>query len=410
MPKKNILRKLVLYYFYIFLALNILIGYIEKELNLTSFLLNPGNYVRAILLVLLSISFVRSSSLNLRQSKIYMFFWALIGVLLLSFSVSGVQNDFDYESFNYLGKVLLFLLLFYFVYMNAAFFKNSINKIMSINFYVYMFNMILGLLGVGFVNYSRIIDLATIKGFFYGGNTANLLSLVFFSFFLYKENKDTKDIINIVMSLLFVFLTLSKVIYAIPFIVLVYIVRNFSFKAVFVWFFISIASIVFVENSIIKGKLERRLDVLNTKSSSYVKMLENRTVDFNRRLSYSLIQFKHQLSNLDALFFGVNRSGQVHFWYTRYSWNFSAMDYFDLMFLYGILFTSMLLFFMMRVIWSGFVCNLKYDVLMVISIIFAYSFFGGYVMIGVSASHLLALFSGVALSCIQEQQVCKKLR
>ena len=123
----------------------------------------------------------------------------------------------EYSSINMLVENLTYILRFQFLLFLYVFLKNRMQlsheltkKIISINFIFFVINLSFGFLfGFGLESYRFE---GTSKGMFQGGNSASVLNLIFFSFFILNY-KFRKSIIAVLICFFNGFIIASKSIF-----------------------------------------------------------------------------------------------------------------------------------------------------------------------------------------------------
>ena len=151
--------------------------------------------------------------------KLCRFHKGRVGLLLLLFyviifsihiSLSGNDSLFLIKTLTHLSKFLLVILLYCYVkrqiLLYPLFTYDKIFWVFKINLIVFVLNILLGLVGVGFASYGDI----GYKGFFYAGNELSGITIVLFPFFVnYLFVKYSYKSVKFLSVLLLLFLTVG---------------------------------------------------------------------------------------------------------------------------------------------------------------------------------------------------------
>jgi len=125
----------------------------------------------------------------LKQDKGLYHIYIILGyiiILILHLSINSVNPQLG-KTLNHIMRFLMTIMI-YFSIKNYAI-NNSlktyihINKVFTINSYVLVINILLGLVGIGYSSYAEGLGY---KGFFYAGNEISGLMIIIFPFILYK--------------------------------------------------------------------------------------------------------------------------------------------------------------------------------------------------------------------------------
>lgn len=368
---------------------------------------NPGQFIRALLLVCLSYSLIKEQFQHpTTVNKLFFItFLYLLGISIVvgvqNGSLSGIFVDFYNAS-----KILFVLLLAFFVQKEWRFFYAKSGKIININFLILTGNLFFSYLtGIGLETYDYA-ETST-KGFLYGGNVASVLTLIFFIYYFFQIKKGKKYQLYSILALIAIYIVGTKVIFLVPGIVAFY----FLLKVDWSYFRIAAVSMVllpllvylfFLTQPLFSVLIESRyLETLQRTgllgeegAGSYNELLLT-----YRRTAAAIEQLSVQINDFLGFLFGYGEVGQQAFWAVRgvYAFNFAAMDFFDLMFQYG--FIGAGLFFSFAGIALVNVWEKGMDKPLGVSFlfIFLYSFFGGYVLYSVTAGTLFAFLMGLIM-------------
>jgi len=397
-------------YFYTFLILDSIQGFLLKYLNLDLFL-NPGQIIRGLFLILLFIVFLKDIQKRIRPiSKYYILLICFFGFFLvvLFFRFFSLSRLLDEST--HIFKILFILFLIYYVFKHHEYFLNKLDKIIRINFIVFSFFLILGYIThKGLTTYSYIES--TSKGFFYGGNPVSILSLVFFTYYLFKFRFRIENILFVCIALFNIHIISTKAVLIVPLIFMLYLLDKFfrerlSKKVTFAFFLIPF----FIASFFLVGP-----EIIDIYESRYSKVVERSYRTFQRRervfespitaplemIAYrrpmaAKIQFSELLEKPSFLFLGFGKTGQEDFWIKRESpYHNASMDFFDVIFQYGI-FGGFLIYVVIFSTVFKILLNIQTDRNSIIVIlIFLYSFFGGHVIASTTSGTMLALFIGI---------------
>lgn len=400
------MRKLVLYYLYTFLILDMIMGFLLVSLNLQSVLvLNPGQIVRTILLGLILIVFLKDilekfNSINSHILLSLLYFGVFVIVIYLNGGYWGAE-------LNNVSKLIFILMLVYYINKHKDFFLEHFNSIMHVNFYVLTINLVFGYItGLGIDTYGESMN-AT-KGFIYSGNAVSILSLVFLAYFIFRLQEDSKAKYLILLAIVNIFIVGTKAIFIVPVVILIYLFTKIRWTVTRVLITSSVLIPIIIAVIIAVAPL-----ITQVYQSRYLDMLERTGVSIEnngggdsveqailayRRITFATKQVEKQFTEPAGLLFGYGESGQYEFWTEKgYSFTFAGMDFIDFLFEYG-LFGSLLFYSIIFYPLISVIKRWEFNPLTISFIfIFLYSFFGGYVIYNTTASTMFSLLIGLNL-------------
>ena len=413
------MKKIILLYLYFFLVLDLLLGFLLKYLNL-SFFLNPGQIVRGILLISLLIVFFfdiqnRISPITAYLLILICFFIIFLSVLFLRFKSPLLL----FEEFSHISKILFILFLIYYISKHHEYFFAKLPKIIQVNFIIFSLAIIFGYFtGAGLSTYSYIEGSS--KGMFYGGNPVSILSLVYFTYYLFNLRFRLKNILFVCIALFNIHIISTKAVFVVPIIFLFYLLDRFlkerlANKAIFAFLMISI---VFISYFLVVP------EVVNLYENRYSKVLKRSYRVYQKRervfeipitaplemIAYrrpmaARMQFSDMFQKPQFLFLGFGHTGQRDFWIGQnMSYHDASMDFFDVIFQYGV-FGGFLIFIVIFATVFNILLNLQTDRnSIIVLLLFLYSFFGGHVISAMTSGTIFALFIGIKHGEIENQK------
>jgi len=411
------IKKIVLIYLYGFLVLDLLMGFLLKYLNL-KFFLNPGQIVRGLLLfLLLTVLFY---DIQHRISKISKYLILLICFFLIFLSVLFLRlNSLPllFEELSHISKILFILILIYYVSKHYKFFSYNLEKIVQINFFVFSFSIILGYFTqAGLPTYTYIER--TSKGMFYGGNPISILSLVFFTYYLFNFRFKIKNILFVCIGLFNIHIISTKAVFIAPIIFLIYlydrlIKAKISRKVVIgcTLFPIIFISYLFVAPQVIELYERRYSKLIERSYRAYQK--RERVFETTITAPLEMIAYRRAMAakmqtmfifeNPEFLLLGFGHTGQTDFWIEKeMPYHDAAMDFFDVFFQYGILGSFLIFIIIFKTVFY-LIKNMQSDRnSIIILIMFLYSFFAGHVISSATSGTMLALFVGIKWGEMEE--------
>lgn len=393
------MRKIILYYLYLLLSLEALNGFLLSYLNLSDKLpINPGELTRSILLVLLIAWFIKKITFKVPR------YYLLLIVLIISLFATILYQTFSHgltatiSEASSTSKVILTFLIAFYVSVNRVYFSIRLEKIVAINFLILSLNLLLGhFTDYGLTTYERT-GVGT-KGFLDGGNVASIFSLLFFSYYLFKMKEGYRYIFFVLVAFFNVYAVGTKVIFAVPILIVLYTFTEIKNKKTKIIIGIAIITLMFTflaSAKVIELYNNRYKDGLQ---SANIDFTQNITLSDNiaeyRRFFYAFSQLSNQVNKPKELILGYGNYGQERYWINNGSpkYTFAAMDLFDFLFRYGILITFVLILYVYRCIKLNYI--LKYKIMLVL--ILSYSFFGGYVLFLAGPGSFLGLLLGTSL-------------
>lgn len=403
------MKKITLYYFLGFLLIDsvmgFMLGYRQADL-----LINPGQLIRGMLLVILLAGFFRDIiQQRLNGIKKGIFLFICFGVLFLF--VRFVDSDFSGQSLaveiSKFSKPLFLLMLIYEVSKNYDYFNGHFDKIITINFIVFSLNIIVGYFtDFGLNTYSYIVDSS--KGMFYGGNPVAVMAIVFFIYYLY--NFQARKAPYLIVALLNLHIISTKTVFIVPVLVLLFLLNRFrnaglikKLTLVYLLLPAMYLGIMYVSPKVAELYESRYSKVVERGYSGYLRrgrifessILAPLEMISYRRVSAAREQTSELFANPLYLFIGYGKTSMNNYWIDRDSQFYdAAMDIIDFLFLYGILGAYIFYTIILRIVFSVKTRSLDRDSV-VILFLFLYSTFGGHVVFSASSGTFLALFFGL---------------
>lgn len=292
----------------------------------------------------------------------FLLMFLLVSSFIINFVITPASFNINLKSFvRILNPFLIYISFSYIEKKRELFSMNSFVFFLRV-FYISVYaSLILGkVTDVGLVN--RLGQIA-FKGFFKGTNEIGLLLIIILIYlFFLKDNLKKKEIFSIlslnIICGYFVFTKSSLVASFVAFFLMFYFFRGFRYICVCLLFFLSFVSF-FKETALTKA-IKNILD-----NSIYFKMLSSSFVHFifNSREIYFQSFFNHfefnVLSFFHLMFTGLGDYGVISCILPGLSWieetNINVvgrasfeMDFFDLFFGYGVLFTCIYLYYIYR--------------------------------------------------------------
>ncbi len=404
------MKKVVLYYLYLFIALDMVMGFTLIYLGLQkSLLINPGQLVRSIILLLLLGDLLTDAWAKLNRLNgvvllaiLYFVFYVL--VIFLKNNPAGMW----FIELNNVSKLIFLLLLIYYVNKHKSWFLARIDKIMIISFGLLTLNLFIGFFGgAGISTYGA--GTSATKGLLYGGNAVSVLSLVYFIYYFFNIQDDSKAKYLAVIAIFDIYIVGTKTIFIVPVVMLVYLFTKIKWTATKI-----IISIAIIVPLVIAGIIVIAPIVTQIFQARYLNMLQRTGIVAGntptapggigeailayRRVAFAVTQLQYQFQHAGGVIFGYGSAGQHQFWTDKnFFYTFAAMDFFDFLFEYGVV--GSLLFY--TPIFYAFYRVIKHWEFTPVSVsfifIFLYSFFGGYVIYGLTAGTMFAFLTALNL-------------
>ena len=393
------ISNIIKYYLFWFLLIDAISGFTRIYLGITNPLFNIGFWIRGPILVLFIIYYIN----RLKKGKIYfdefcaiiLFIYFIIN-MLINFKL-GLSNRFLSENFPYLLR--LQFLIFFFVYVKNRSFElfDLKEKFIFYNFIIFSSSIIIGyLFGFGLESYRFE---GTSKGMFQGGNSASVLNLIFFSFYILNY-KFRRSFIPVLICCFNGFIIASKSIFGFIIPILFLILRNFTNQNKLLFIIPLFLTIIVFRTPIadlINDSYQKRFGINIEKSMKAAEKVgglsKNQTLNlatsFTFRRSASLInQMEKSFSDKFVFIIGSSFTGQNIFWENRGEFWFknASMDFFDFFFKFGIIGIFLLLFILLNNFKFFDRANLGNSITMYLFIL--YAFFGGHVIDSVTAGSL----------------------
>ena len=395
--------KIIRYYLFWFLIIDAISGYTRIYLGITNPLFNIGYWIRGPILALFIVYYLN----RLKKGEIFfdeliaivLFFYFLIN-MFINFKI-GLNNRFIYENIPYILRLQFLIFFFVFIKNRATELFHLKEKIIICNFIVFSSSIIIGyLFGFGLESYRFE---GTSKGMFQGGNSASVLNLIFFSFFILNY-KFRKSIIAVLICFFNGFIIASKSIFGFFIPILFLITRNFTKKNKLLFLIPSLLTIVIFRTpiaDIINNSYQKRFGINIEKSMKAAEKVgglsKNQTLNLATSLTFrrsaSLInQMEKTFTDNFILIIGTSFTGQNIFWEKRGEFWFknASMDFFDFFFKFGIIGIFLLLIILLNNFQFYKPGNLSNSITLYLFVL--YAFFGGHVIDSVTAGSLFYYF------------------
>ncbi len=393
-----------------------IMGFMLIYLGLEGLLLiNPGQLVRSIILLLLFGDLLTDAAeeftkLNGCVLLITLYFIIYIVVVYFKNYPAGMWVI----EFNNSFKLLFILLLIYYVNKHKRYFLARADKIMLISFSILTLNLFLGYFGgVGISTYGA--STTATKGLLYGGNSVSILSLVYFAYYFFKIQDDPIAKYLCIIALFDIYIVGTKAIFIVPVVILFYLFTQINWTIPKMVTSAAIAIPLLIAAIIVAAPF-----ITQIFQARYLTMLQQTGIVSGgapgasngireailayRRVAFAVTQLQHQFQHAGGVIFGYGAAGQHLFWTNKgFFYTFAAMDFFDFLFEYGV--AGSLLFY--SFIFYAFYIVFKRRAFTPLSVsfifIFLYSFFGGYVLFGMTAGTMYAFL--IALNLPQQKRI-----
>ncbi|HYW36233.1 MAG TPA: O-antigen ligase family protein [Balneolaceae bacterium] len=406
------MKKVILYYYYGFLVLDMIMGFLLLYLGMQgSIAINPGQIVRGSLLILLIGMLVADTAKSINKVNgcvllAVLYFVLYVIVVYLKHNPAGMWM----VELNNVSKLSFMLLLIYYINKHKYYFLERLDTIMVVSFSILTLNLFLGYFtGIGISTYGQ--NTTATKGLIYSGNAVSILTLVFFAYFFFEIQKDVKARYLSVIAIFDIYIVGTKTIFIVPLVILAYLITQINWTA----FKVAVSAAVIIP-ALIAGSILLAPLISQVFESHYLSMLNKTGFNISnnegggantnfkkailsyRRIAFAIVEVRHQFQDPGGLIFGYGDSGQQQFWKKRgHTFTFAAMDFIDFLFQYGIvgclLFYSFIFYAFYRVLKSWEFTPLTVSFVF----IFLYSFFGGYVLHETTANTMFALLIGLNL-------------
>lgn len=224
------MKKLVRYYLYTILLIPILERIIFGSLDNISF--HPAIVIYMTLFFLLLVNFFKNKIKS--NIIVYVLFGFTLVYIVNLFVIEMIQfSDISYnKSISYTLKIYLLLLVSYFVYKHADYYKKYLNTILLINSIIIILNIIIGhTFQLGWQSYQSAGLEDTYRGFLAGNNTS-IFAFVSFGYALFSFAETRKKIkkifylLLILLSLYSIYLIATKAMFVAVIIVFIFSIRN----------------------------------------------------------------------------------------------------------------------------------------------------------------------------------------
>ena len=402
------LKKIIVFYFYSFLFIDLINGFLLKELSV-DLPISFGQLIRGILTLLLLIDvFVNKKMTD--SNKYSLIFITLTPFYILIFFLNDIS--FRAVTLNVLeiSKIVFFLLLLDNIFKNSSFYLKKIHSIFKINLYVFSLSIILSfLLGIGIDAYKNYY--VSNKSYFYASNATAVLGFTICIYYTYMTKIKKKYIFNLSLALIAFVISGSKIILLYPFFLIYFFYNEFLNEFKYKILTILVAPLfplllinnffdpnIFIKNVLVERYQERSLHSINM-------FKKHNQIDIEPLKWYSYISgirayradkgIKEIISNPTNLFFGFGtamKSKVVGMKYAGQSG--SEMDFIDIFLNFGIIGLILVIVPIMKLI-LPLLINYNTNFLATsIYFIFLYSFFAGHVITSPMAGSVFALLLG----------------
>jgi len=404
------MKKITLYYFLGFLLIDSVMGFMLVYRH-SDLLINPGQLIRGLLLVMLLASFVHDIAhdklVGIRK-RIFFFICFGISFLLVRFVDSGFSIQSLITEISKFSKPLFLVMLIYELSKNYDFFRAHFDRIIKINFIVFSVNIIGGYFtDFGLNTYSFIEDSS--KGMFYGGNPVAVMAIVFFIYYLY--NFQARKAPYLMAALLNLHIISTKTVFIIPLLVLLFLLDRFknaglNKKLALIYLVLPVmyVGVLYISPKVSELYASRYSKVVERSYNGYLRngrifessMLAPLEMISYRRVSAAKEQTSEVLSNPVYLLVGYGKTSMNNFWIDRDSqFHDAAMDIIDFFSLYGIVGAYLFYTIILHIVWPSIRTRRLDRDSVVILFLFLYSTFGGHVVFSASSGSFLALFLGL---------------
>jgi hypothetical protein len=404
--KKLILKKLVLYYFYTFLFIDLLNGFIIRYLGLSP-VLSPGQLARGVLTIMLLIVLVYRNRITKQNKYIYMFILFFPAALCTYIARDGILSKIVPEVISF-SKPLFFLLLLHFVYLHRTYYNRNLDKIIFCNLFIYSVPIFFSsITGIGLSPYDSFYS-AT-KSFFYGNNVTSIIGFILSIYYAYKFRTGKINYLYFSFAFTALYFSGGKIILAVPLLtLLIYMFTGNTNKlknivTALILFFISTLFIIgalnteiFINNSFTQKyfsrtfhealrNYERRdeINIIPLKWYSYASVT---------RASRANVAINQIFSNPESIFFGYGVFKGTNNTASHYT---AEMDMVDMFYYYGLIGFLLIYIPIFKIIVPLLIRRNINMRTMMIYLIFLYSCLAGHVLTTPTAGSLFALFLGI---------------
>ena len=402
------LKKIIVFYFYSFLFIDLINGFLLKELSV-DLPISFGQLIRGILTLLLLIDvFVNKKMTD--SNKYSLIFITLTPFYILIFFLNDISFRAVTLNILEISKIVFFLLLLDNIFKNSSFYLKKIHSIFKINLYVFSLSIILSfLLGIGIDAYKNYY--VSNKSYFYASNATAVLGFTICIYYTYMTKIKNKYIFNLSLALIAFVISGSKIILLYPFFLIYFFYNEFLNEFKYKILTILVAPLftlllinnffdpnIFIKNVLVERYQERSLHSINM-------FKKHNQIDIEPLKWYSYISgirayradkgIKEIIANPTNLFFGFGtamKSKVVGMKYAGQSG--SEMDFIDIFLNFGIIGLILVIVPIMKLI-LPLLINYNTNFLATsIYFIFLYSFFAGHVITSPMAGSIFALLLG----------------
>ena len=402
------LKKIIVFYFYSFLFIDLINGFLLKELSV-DLPISFGQLIRGILTLLLLIDvFVNKKMTD--SNKYSLIFITLTPFYILIFFLNDISFRAVTLNILEISKIVFFLLLLDNIFKNSSFYLKKIHSIFKINLYVFSLSIILSfLLGIGIDAYKNYY--VSNKSYFYASNATAVLGFTICIYYTYMTKIKKKYIFNLSLALIAFVISGSKIILLYPFFLIYFFYNEFLNEFKYKILTILVAPLftlllinnffdpnIFIKNVLVERYQERSLHSINM-------FKKHNQIDIEPLKWYSYISgirayradkgIKEIIANPTNLFFGFGtamKSKVVGMKYAGQSG--SEMDFIDIFLNFGIIGLILVIVPIMKLI-LPLLINYNTNFLATsIYFIFLYSFFAGHVITSPMAGSIFALLLG----------------
>lgn len=406
------IQKIILFYFYFFLFLDLLNGLTLRYLALNP-ILSPGQIVRSIILLILTINFLFTNRFTKNNIHILLFIAIFPAALIIYLIRDGLVHSMATEIIWFM-KPLFFLLLLDFVYSNRYFFKIKLSSIMKANLFIYAIPIIFSAYtGFGLSNYEDFYS--STKGFFYGNNATSIIGFILCIYFVYQIRLAKIHYLYFIIAFMSLYLSGGKIILVVPFLSLLIhlfynnkkILTKLSYTLVILFF-----TILFIT-----GITNPNIFINNTFTQKYYSRAFNELLishDSREKINYPLLRWYSYLSITRAyrandalnsiidqpenLLFGFGAHNRPQkYKYIKGTVFTVEMDIFDMFVTWGMIGFLLIYIPIIKTIIQLLFSNKSGMIAMIVYLLFLYSSLAGHVLTTPMASSLFALFLGISL-------------
>jgi len=402
------LKKIIIFYFYSFLFVDLINGFLLKELSI-DFPISFGQLIRGILTFLLLIDVFKNKKIT-DSNKFSLLFIILTPFIIIIYFL----NDLSFKAITLnileISKVVFFLLLLDNIVKNSSFYMKKINSIFMINLYIFSLSIILSFIfGIGIDAYKNYY--VSNKSYFYASNATAVIGFTMCIYFTYMAKIKYKHIFNLLLVITAFIISGSKIILLYPLFMIYFFynefLNEFKYKILTILVVPLLLSLfftnffdpnIFIKNILVERYQERTLHSINM-------FKKHEQIDIEPLKWYSYVSgirayradrgIKEIFSNPTNLFFGFGTAMKSKVIGMKYGGQSgSEMDFIDIFLNFGIIGFLLVVIPIMKLIFP-LILNFNTNFLATsIYFIFLYSFFAGHVITSPMAGSIFALLLG----------------